>query len=130
MTARRFGLLLPLTLAVLVACGVDDPTDAFARRVLHQLRTRDSAVQRDLDPRSPIARVPWSELQSRTAAYFPDSTVTPVLIDRESGTAPDIGRYRRLTYFLGHLPDSAVAELWIVERDGRLYLNTLRTSRY
>ena len=129
MTARRVSRFLPLTLAVLAACGVDAPTDAFARRILHQLRTQDSTLTRDLDPRSSIARVPWAELRT-TAAYFPDSTVAPVLVDRERGTAPDIGRYDRLTYFLGHTPDSSVAELWIVERDGRRYLNTLRTSRY
>jgi hypothetical protein len=110
----------------LSSCAADADDDAFARQTLRALRSGDSTIRADFDPRSPLATARW-ELVSSIGKAGSDSLHRPVLVWRENGATTDIGRYRRLAYWVGSNPDSAVVELWLVDREGRTKINTLKS---
>jgi hypothetical protein len=121
--------LFLLALVTLNGCAPRPEDDAFARRALEQLRTRDSAFMQTLDPESSIHSASWAELQS-VAGRFGTPPTRPVLVGWERGSRADVGAYRSLRYWVGSSPDSTVVEVYVVERNGRAYVNTLRAQSF
>jgi hypothetical protein len=118
-----------LAMLCICACRPDARDDQFARRALAQLRAHDSTVQRDFDPQSSIDSAGWSRI-STLSQFLVDTSRIPVLIAWERGSDPRIGAYRRLDYWVGRIPDSAVVTVWLVNRRGRTYINTLKGHAY
>jgi hypothetical protein len=118
-----------LAIICICACRPDARDDQFARRALTQLRAHDSTLQRDFDPQSSIDSAGWSRINT-LSRFLVDTSRIPVLIAWESGRDPRIGAYRRLDYWVGRIPDSAVVAVWLVNRGGRTYINTLKADAY
>jgi hypothetical protein len=82
-----------------------------------------------VDPNPDMRRAGWAGI-ARLSRALADSSTAPQLIDWERGADSRIGTYRKLTYFVGRTPDSVVVELYLVEREGRTLVNTVRATSY
>ena len=111
------------------ACRPSGHDDRIAREFMSRVRHHDSTAMALVESNPEMRRAGWGGIGGLTAGLG-DSTAQPQLLEWERGQDPRIGSYRKLTYFVGRSPDSAVVELYLVDRDGRTLVNTVRARPY
>jgi hypothetical protein len=116
-----------LILALLIGCRADRHDDAFARDVIQNLRTRSAALAAQLEPHSEIAAVGWEALCAAPAIFPPGQSDSVILVEWER-LKDEHGPARKLTYRVRSQTRRATYEIWIVDKGGKTYLNTLQTT--
>ena len=122
---RLLSVLGSGALLLATACGVDHEADQFGRTFLTHLRARDSAGFAHLEPRSEVSRGGWAPIAAMADALPDDSLESIHLLESERGV-DEQGAYIRLIYELRSATKRAHVELWLVRRDGRTFVNTVR----
>ena len=112
-------------LLLATACGVDHEADQFGRTFLAHLRGRHPAGFAHLDAGSELSRGGWAPIAAMADALPDDSLESVHLLESERGV-DEQGAYIRLIYELRSATERAHVELWLVHRDGRTFVNTVR----
>ena len=117
------------SLVALAACikgGAAD--DAFARRFIEELRTRDPAGAAHLEPNGELARMGWDSLATATSEILPTGPVDSVRLVEWGATDSLEMHVRRLSYRIFQGDRVATATIFITRRNGRLYANTVKAG--
>ena len=122
---RLLYLFASTVLLLATACEVDREADHFARSFIAHLRTGDSAGFALLEPRSEVSRAGWARIAAMARSLPQDSLESIHLLESDRGV-DEQGAYTRLTYELRSATERALVELWLVNRDGRTFVNTVR----
>src|SRR5665811_1615411 len=88
---------------------------------------RDSSIAVLFEPASDISRAGWKNVVT-VADRLPAAPADSIrLVEWERGKN-EIGPYRKLTYLIDRGSKEARVELWLVSRNGRTYVNTVRAT--
>jgi hypothetical protein len=123
----RVSVCLALVI-VGVACRPESADDDFARQFIEHVRTGADVGASLREPGSKISDSSWSYFVGQFARHFPGGHLDTIqLVEWERG-GDDEGQYRKLTYALKGSTQEVQAEVWLVTKEGRRYVNTFRVT--
>ena len=110
-----------------LSCRANPKDDQFGRSFIDRIARRDSSIAVLFEPASDISRAGWKNVVT-VADRLPAAPADSIrLVEWERGKN-EIGPYRKLTYLIDRGSKEARVELWLVSRNGRTYVNTVRAT--
>jgi len=124
---RVVSVLLAVAI-VSLNCRANPKDDQFARSFIDRLNRRDSSAVLQFEPNSVLSEAGWNKVVTAADRLPPPPPDSILLVEWERGRDPRTGPYRKLTYLVDRGSKEGRVELWLVSRNGRTYVNTVRTT--